>query len=150
MFRKGTRILGTASVLLLLEALAHTLGTISPLPDDPAVQALVRSMTELRQPLGLGMEPSAWDIQRGLAYALTVLFALMGAIGLIIPALAPGDRRIQRGTAGILLVANVALLGLWWLYRIPPPLMFQLAVLPLLAWATFARPAGAGGPRRVP
>lgn len=148
MFRRGTRILGTASVLLLLEAIAHTLGTVSPLPDEPSVQALVAAMRDLRQPLGLGMEPSAWDIQRGLAYALTVLFALMGATGLIMPALAPHNRRVYRGTAAMLLVANAALLGLWWHYRIPPPLLFQVVILPLLAWAAFAghaEPAGDGG-----
>ena len=142
MFRRGYRLLAAASIVLLLEAAAHTVGTLSPLPDEPAIQELARMMRETTSPLGLGMEPSAWDVQRGLARTMTVLLALMGIMGLALPAAAPDDRRVYRRTAGLLCVANLALLALWWSLRIPPPLLFQLVAAPLLVLAWWK-----GGPR---
>jgi len=151
MFRKGTRLLTLASIILLLEAAAHTLGTIAPLPEDPDVRALVEAMHELRTPLGLGMEPSAWDISRGLAFTMTVTLAMMGVLGLAIPAAAPDNRRVYRTTAGVLLGANLCMLAIWWLYRVPPPLIFQAILTPLLLLATFGpRRWGPGSPAADP
>lgn len=134
-FARGHRLLSAASVILLLEAAAHTYGTVSPPPDEPAVQALAQLMRETTAPLGLGMEPSAWDIQRGLAFTMTVLLALMGLAGLLLPAAAPDNRRVYRLTAGLLCGANLVLLGLWWYYQVPPPLAFQVVLAPLLVLA---------------
>lgn len=146
-FRKGNRLLSVACLGFLLEAVAHTLGAVSPLPDDPRVQSVVRAMRELRTPLGLGMEPSVWDISRGLTFTMTVALATMGAFGLALVSAAPGDRRVQRVAASILLAANVALLGIWWAYRIPPPLVFQAALTPLLLLAVFLSGSPAVGKR---
>jgi hypothetical protein len=121
LFRKGTRLLAAASVILLLEAVAHTIGTLSPPPDDPAIQAVVTAMRELRVPLGLGMEPSAWGINRSLGLAMTVALTLMGVMGLALPGAAPGSRRVYRTTAWLLAGANLAMLVLWWSYEVLPP-----------------------------
>lgn len=142
LMRKGNRLLAIASVILLVEAVAHTVGVLSPLPDDPAVQALARAMRELRTPLGLGMEPSAWDINRGLGLTMTVTLVLMGVMGLAIPAAAPGNRRVYRLTAGVLCGANLAMLAIWWVYQVSPPLMFQAVLTPLLLLAAFGPRTG--------
>ncbi len=143
-FRRDRLFLIIASLVLLLEAVAHTFGAFAPLPDEPAVRELVASMRELRTPLGLGMEPSAWDINRSLVLAMTVLLLLMGTAGLVLPAAAPDDPRVYRWTALILLLANLALLAIWAVYRVPPPLMFQAVAAPILLLAALY------GPRRVP
>jgi len=154
LFRKGTRLLTVASVILLLEAVAHTMGAVAPLPEDPAVQDLVRAMRDLHTPLGLGMEPSAWDISRGLTFTMTVTLLLMGVLGLAIPSAARGDGRVVRVTAGTLLGANLAMLAIWCIYRVPPPLTFQAILTPILLLATFggraspdAAPTAAGRQR---
>lgn len=134
-FRRGYRLLTAASIVLLLEAAAHTYGALSPLPDEPAVQELARMMRDTSAPLGFGMEPSAWDIQRGLALTMTVLLVLMGITGLAMPAAAPDDARVFRRTAALLCTANLALLGLWWFLQVPPPLVFQAVAAPLLVLA---------------
>lgn len=140
-FRKGNRLLAIASLILLLEAVAHTVGTLSPLPDDPDVQALAQTMREVRMPLGLGMEPSAWDIQRGLGLTMSVTLVLMGVLGIAIPVAAPDNRRAYRVTAAALCAANLAMLAIWWRYQVAPPLLFQAALTPLLLGAAL-------GPRR--
>lgn len=134
-FRRDRVFLTVASFALLLEAVAHTFGAFSALPDDPAVQELAAAMRELRTPLGLGMEPSAWDINRSLALAMTVMLLLMGAVGLGMPAAAPDDPRVTRRSAVILLLANLALLATWIAYRVPPPLLFQAVLTPILLLA---------------
>jgi hypothetical protein len=136
-FRRGNRLLTLASLILLLEAAGHTMGTLSPLPDEPDVQELAHAMRELRTPLGLGMEPSAWDINRGLALTMSVTLLLMAVAGLAVPAAAPDNRRVYRVIAGILCGANLAMLAIWWFYRVPPPLMFQAILTPLLVAAAF-------------
>lgn len=135
-FRPGRRLLTAGSIVLLLEAVAHTVGALSPLPDDPAISALVDALKTTTSPMGLGMEPSAWDIQRGLVFTMTVLLVLMGLLGLLLPSAAPENRGVYRRTAGLLCTANLALLALWWVYQLPPPLVFQLAATPplVLAW----------------
>lgn len=59
-------------------------------------------MQEVRAPLVLGMEPSTWDINRGLGFTMTATLVLLAAVGLAIPATAPGNRSVYRVTAGIL------------------------------------------------
>ena len=141
MFRKGTRLLSIAAVILVLEAVLHTMGSFAPPPDDATLLALIESMRGVRLPVGLGMEPSIFDIQRALALALTALFLLMAAVGIALPAAAPGSRRVYRTTVALLLAANVVLLALWWSYRIAPPLLFQTVLSLLLLAALFG---GAG------
>jgi hypothetical protein len=128
MFRKGNRWMAAACVALLLEAVAHTLGTLAPVPDDPAVQSVVTGMKGLVTPMGLGMAPSAWDVTRGLAYFMSIALVALGVLGLAVLDAAPDDRRLHRRVALVLLAANLAMLALWWHYQIPPPLISQVIV----------------------
>lgn len=134
-FRRGNRLLSVASLVLLLEAVAHTMGVVSPLPDDPEVQSVVQAMKGLRIPMGLGMAPSLWGISRGLMFTMTVALVTMGLFGLGATLAAPGERRVHRTAAWILFVANVAMLGIWWTYQVLPPFLFQAAVTVILLLA---------------
>jgi hypothetical protein len=101
-------------------------------------------MSELRMPMGLGMEPSLRDISLGLGVTMTLTLVLMAAIGLVIPAAAPNDHRVYRVSAWTVCLANLAMLAIWWYYQVPPPLVFQVALTPILALAALLpRPAQA-------
>lgn len=128
MFRKGNRWMAAGCIALLLEAVAHTLGTSAPLPDDPQVHSVVAAMKGLSSPMGLGMSPSVWDIHYGLAYFMTVGLVALGVLGLVVLRAAPADHRLHRTVVVVLFAANLVMLGLWWYYRIPPPLISQVIV----------------------
>jgi hypothetical protein len=113
MFRVGNRWLAAGCLVLLLEAAAHTIGTLSPPPGDPQVQSLVAGMQALRTPMGFGMAPSVWDVTRGLAFFMTIALVALGVLGLTTLAAAPDHRRLHRAIAAVLLAANAAMLVLW-------------------------------------
>jgi hypothetical protein len=135
-FIKGRRSLSIAAIATLLVALAHTIGTFAPpSADDPALLSVVAAMQGYRSSMGLGMEPSMFDIQTGLSLAMSLFLVAFAVLGLSFA----GDRDatprtlsriavISAGTMGTLTVAFAV-------YRIPPPLvsMAVLAVLYLVA-----------------
>ena len=55
-FARGRRAFSMAAVLMLLTALAHTLGNIQPIT-NPVQRLLITQMAVLRLPLGLGLSP---------------------------------------------------------------------------------------------
>lgn len=135
MFRKGNRWLAAGCIALILEAVAHTLGTLSPLPDDAQVQSAVGGMRAAALPMGLGMSPSLWDISRGLAFFMSIGLATLGALGLVVLAVAPTDRRLHRAITVVFFAASAMMMVVWWIYRIPPPLVSQMVVTALFAVA---------------
>lgn len=135
-FSKGRRSLTLAAIATLLVAAAHTIGTfVPPSADDTGLIALVATMQGYRVPMGLGMEPSLWDIQQGLSLAMSLFLVAFAVLGLSFA----GDQdaaprtlsRIAMISAGTMATLTVMFAVL----RIPPPLvMFAvLAVLYLVA-----------------
>jgi hypothetical protein len=86
-FSPGRRWFAAANVAMIVVALLHTLGnTLSGPPPDATYPAVEAAMRGYVLPLGLGMTPSIWDILRSLTFTMSVSFAMMGALGLVIGA----------------------------------------------------------------
>lgn len=138
MFARGRRLFTVASLLMFLVALAHTMGTFSE-PADPGAAAVVDAMKAYRFEIGPGWAPSVFDVQRSLSLTMTVFLVFLGTLNL---AVAARKTWVEAGLLRPLAVANAAcmwVLGLlYWIYRIPPPLIsfVVLAVLFTIAIRT--------------
>lgn len=127
----------TASVLMLLTAVAHSIGHFSTLPDDPATQALVVTLKGYRLDLGMGMTPSQWDVLKSLSLTMTVSLLWLGIVGLVVAFSDMGRRTVQRVTV-VYILANGALVGLNYYYQVPPPLV-SLGVVEAVLLVAFLR-----------
>jgi hypothetical protein len=130
MFRSGRRLFTFASIALIAVGILHTIGTCAPGPVDPALERLAAEMRAYRLPLGLGMQPSIFDIQQSLSVTMSVTLLWLALQNLVAAgADSTGDvvRRLN-----ILSVMGVgALVAVFAFYRIPPPLV-TLAVVEVL------------------
>jgi hypothetical protein len=141
MFRRGNRLFAAGSIALLLVATAHTLGHFAGGPDDPAFAAVENAMRGYSVDLGLGMRPTMRDIHLSLALTMSVFLVFLGIQNLATLALAPEAKRLLRVLALINFLCAGALVVLYAVYRVPPPLIsfVVVGILFLLAWLASSR-----------
>ncbi len=101
----------------------------------PAYAAVVSAMRGYTIPLGIGMSPSLWDIYRGLVFTMSICLVAMGALGLMIAASRDATARLLSSAALVLGGFSAALTLLYWVYRVPPPLITMAIVTALFAIA---------------
>ena len=130
MFRPGRRLFTITSICLMLVALAHTLGHFQPRPQDAATANLTATMMSYKNDLGFGMSPSALDITKSLSLFMGVTLFFLGLQNLII-AKQDETGRLVRSIAFLNVICVGALIAIFWVYRIPPPLI-MLAVVEIL------------------
>ena len=65
-FTKGRRLYTTASILTILVAVMHTVGNLQP--DPPEYEGVLTAMQNAPVPMGMGMEPSIYDIYWSLVF----------------------------------------------------------------------------------
>jgi hypothetical protein len=136
LFAPGRRLFSIASLAVIVVAILHTLGTLAPPPPDDADYAAVeRAMRGYRIPLGLGMTPSIWDIQRDLAFTMTVCLLGIGALGITLAADRQAPPRLLSRAAAIFASLSGVLTALSFVYRVPPPLISFAVVTVLYAVA---------------
>jgi len=144
MFKKGRRLFTMTTFLLFLVALAHTAGTFSR-PRDARATELLESMKAYRFELGLGMNPSIFDVQISLALTMTIFLVFLGILNLV---LAGREDWIDAGILRFFAAANAlcmwVLALLYLVYRIPPPLI-SFAVLGVLYTLSIRTTRGAEG-----
>ncbi len=136
MFRHGRRLFSIASMLLILTAAAHTLGHFQPQPQTPEYINLKSTMEAYQFDLGMGMKPSVRDVLESLSLTMSVTLLLLGLQNLLI-AMADESGKMVRRFAFVNIIGVGALATLYWVYRLPPPLIsfvivevvFLLAVL---------------------
>jgi hypothetical protein len=125
---------------LVVVAVLHSVGHFGPRPTDPEGIALDAAMESYRTPI-MGMNPSMTDITKSLSLTMTVLLLLAGALGIV--ASRAADPALLRRFA-ILYVAGVsALVALFTVYHLPPPLV-SLAVVDIFFLTSILR-----SPRRA-
>lgn len=148
-FRKGSRLFSSASIGLILVALLHQFGHVSPPPADPARDQAIEAMQTYRLSLPLGMRPSLRNVLQALSLTMTITFIALGVLNLL---LAAGDREDGRmvrrfSLASTLYVAALVAVFAW--HRISPPLVLMSVVgaMFLLAFGLASRrdAGGAGG-----
>jgi len=136
LFARGRRAFSSACIATIVVAALHTIGnTLSGPPPDAAYAAVVSAMRGYTIPLGIGMSPSLWDIYRGLVFTMSICLVAMGALGLMIAASRDATARLLSGAALVLGVFSAALTLLYWVYRVPPPLITMAIVTALFAIA---------------
>jgi ribose/xylose/arabinose/galactoside ABC-type transport system permease subunit len=114
----------------------HTIGNTLPSePPDAAYHSVTGAMRGYTIPLGMGMAPSLWDVYRALVFTMSICFVAMGALGLVVAGSPDATPRILTRTAWTLTLSSIALLILYWYYRIPPPLISMIVVTALFAVA---------------
>lgn len=127
MWKRGRKLFSTAAVLMILTAAAHTAGNLAPAPKDPALEKVMAAMNSYRLPLGMGMTPSLEEIYWDLVLTMSITFAALGAINLVLAASDASDRLLRR-VSWANLVWIVAFIALSYAYRIPPALISGVVI----------------------
>lgn len=123
MFRAGRRLFTMGSIVLLLTAIAHTIGTLQPYPADPATRDLLGAMQGYVVEMGFGMTPTMWDVTRALSLTMSVTCFWLAVLNLLIARL-DAEGRVLRA-ANVLSAGGVGILvALYWHHQLPPPLIF--------------------------
>jgi hypothetical protein len=130
-WKPGRRLFTAAAILMLLTAVGHTLGQFAP-PEGGEL-AIIKAMSNYHIDLGLGMRPSFFDIFRTLAFVMSVMFTGLGLLNLIIAADPDVSPRLLRRITWGNLVWLTGFTAICLIYRIPPPLIFGLATMGILA-----------------
>lgn len=140
-WQKGRRLFTVAAILMLLTALAHTLGQFGP-PGDAAETKVVTAMQSYHIDLGPSMRPSFFDVFRTLAFTMSIMLTALGLMNLMIVS--------SRDTTAVLLkrvtylnvvwVAAFTALGLG--YQVLPPLICGLLILAVLVASLAAQKKG--------
>ena len=121
MFRSGRRLFSIASILLILTAVAHTLGHFSPESTTPEFTNLKSTMQAYQIDM-MGMKPSAHGILQSLSLTLTIMLLMLGLQNLLVAMVDESGKMIRR-FALVNIIGVAALVALYWYYRIPPPLV---------------------------
>ena len=108
---------------MIVVAVLHTVGNSVPGPPDPELQKVESAMRGYVVPLGMGMSPSVWDIDRCLVFTMSICLVGFGALGIAVgsrPEVSPG---VLKRVAVVMTGLSAALAALSYIYRIPPPLI---------------------------
>ena len=133
-FARGRRAFSLAAVLMLLTALAHTLGNIQPIT-NPEQRLLITQMAVLRLPLGLGMMPSVWDIYQNLMFTMSVTFLGLGLVNLVLGAHRDATPALLRRVSWMNLVWVVGFTVLAAAFQITPAAISGVLILIAIAFS---------------
>ncbi|HKQ72174.1 MAG TPA: hypothetical protein VJ810_00505 [Blastocatellia bacterium] len=122
MFRRGRRLFSVASILLILTAVAHTLGQFQPEPQTPEFANLKSTMAAYTFDMGMGMKPSVHAIFDSLSFTMSIMLFLLGLQNLLVAMVDESGKMIRR-FALVNIIGVGALIALYWNYQIPPPLI---------------------------
>lgn len=143
-FSRNRRLFTTASIAVILVAVAHTAGHLAPNPvleADPEFARLTAVIDGYHAPLGMGMSPSFHDIHMSLVFTMTVALLSMGVIGLVFAADHTVTPNQLTKIAGLAAATAASMTGIYWIYQIPPPLV-SLGIVTVLylgaIWTTRA------------
>ncbi len=129
LFTRGRRLYTTASLLTLGLAAFHAYGSSQPIPPD--IDPIVQSMQNTSGDMGFGMSPSLWDIHQGLAFTMAITLATLALLGLVLAGTTEATSRVLTRTAAVMTAGCIALTALYYIFRVPPPLI-SFAVLTLV------------------
>jgi hypothetical protein len=126
MFGPGKRAFSIGSIALIVVAGLHTMGHFAPPPQDPAWLALDAALRDYTFELPL-MPTTAFAVLQSLSLTMTVTLLALGALGLV--AARSCDAATVRRFAIVETVAVAALVAIYAVYRVSPPLVTLALVL---------------------
>jgi hypothetical protein len=141
---KASTFYRIASVLLLLFAIAHTLGFRQSVPTSE-VDALLASMRSIHFDLQ-GFDRTYWDLFLAAGFSVGVFYLFAAILAWQLGGLPAATLALMRGTAWGFALSFAAITVVSWLYLFIIPIAFSLAItvcLTAAAW-TSARQASTG------
>jgi len=132
MFNSGRRWFTIVGFLMLLLAIAHTMGFFAPQPLTPAESSVFAAMDALKEDMG-SMKPSIKDVYYCLALTMTVLYVALGMIMLVLSSSQEIHDGFLRRISWINFLWITAFTIVGYHYQIPPPfisgIILDVAVL---------------------
>lgn len=135
LFVKGRRLFTTASIATVVLSLLHIFGTGQPVP--PVIDPIAQAMQNTSIDMGFGMVPSMWDMHQAIAYTMGITLGMLGALGLVFAATTDISHQVLTRTAAVFTAGFIVLAALFYVYRLPAPVMI-FVVLALL-WGVAQR-----------
>ena len=139
-WKSGRRLFSTAALLMLLTAALHTIGNMSARPDAGAEEKVFTDMGNLHFPLGMGMNPSLRDVYWDLVFTMSITFAALGLLNLVVAGCAEVGPDVLRRMSwvnalwvGMFVILNVK-------YQIPPPLISGVVIELVVIASLLVRP----------
>ena len=123
MWRAGRRMFTVACILILITAALHTMGNALPRRMGEAQNKVLDVMQSSRLPMGMGMEPSFYDIFRAVTFTMSITFVALGVIGLMLAGSRSVSGGVIRSMTWFYLLWNGAFTLLCYYYRVAPPLI---------------------------
>jgi hypothetical protein len=123
---RGWFLAGT--ILTLLAGLAHTAGQFTH--DEPELASGLAAMRAAHLPMGLGMNPSLFDIFRDLAFTMSVTFFALAALNLVVVRHRDTTPALLRTVTVVNLIWLAGFIGVCWFYAVPPPLISGVLIWP--------------------
>ena len=136
LFKKGTRLYSTATILLVLVAALHTLGLFNEPVDEDGV-ALVEAMRAYTVDVGMGMHPSVYDVQMSLGLTMPIFMVFLTLLSIVVLYGSPTAALLRRVTL-VNAVCMWSLAVLYWVYQVFPPLI-SFVLVGVLYNASFVR-----------
>jgi hypothetical protein len=144
-FRRGRRLLSAGSIALVLVAAMHTMAHFSPLPDDQALVAVMKSMSETRIEMGFPVAPSVGEVLASESLSMAFLMVTLALVTFAVAGCPEADPRLLRTLAALNTVCMAALAVVHCVHSYPPPVILFGAVGFLFLLATVLPP-----PREMP
>jgi hypothetical protein len=132
---KGRRLYAAASIMTIIVAAMHTFGFMQP--DPPEYEGVLSAMRGALVPMGMGMNPSIFDVYWSLAFGMSVMIAGIGVLGLVLASTTDASMKVLSRSAAMFAVICAGVAALGWIARVPPPFI-SFAVLTLL-WSLSMR-----------
>jgi len=129
LFTKGRRLYTAASIMTIVVAALHTFGNLQP--DPPEYEGVLTAMRGALVPMGIGMNPSIYDIWWSLAFGMSVFIAGLGILGLVLASTTDASMKVLSRSAAMFAVICAGVTAVCWIARVPPPLI-SFAVLTVL------------------
>jgi hypothetical protein len=129
LFTKGRRLFATASIMTIVVAALHTFGNLQP--DPPEYEGVITAMRGALVPMGMGMNPSIYDIWWSLAFGMSVFIAGLGVFGLVLVSSTDASMKVLSRSAAMFAIICAGVTAIGWISKVPPPL-FLFAFLTVL------------------
>jgi hypothetical protein len=137
---KASVLLRIASVLVLINGVAHTIGGVFG-HAAPGIQAETETAMKVNQFVAMGVTRTYWDYFMGYGLSLTVYLLLEGVVFWQLASLVKTDGVRLRPVVMSLCVACAASAVLCWRYFFAAPAVFQLVIAGCLlgAWVVMGK-----------
>lgn len=136
MFQKARRLFSAGLIGLLVIATLHTIGQFSQKDADPQLISAISAMNHYTLSMGFGMNPSVYEIYKSFSLTMSITLVWLGLQHLLVAAPLDSSEVLIRRQTLLSILGVGALILLYAVYRIPPPLLTLcgVEVLFILSW----------------